>query len=219
MNINGLSSSSTQTLSDISSIVSSATSDASQSSSTTASSDSSAMSGPAKMLSKLKELEAKDPAKFKEVMATISSKLKDAADAATDPGEKKALTDLSTKFATAGQSGDLSSLTPSGKGGHAHGPRSGGGARHGDGDGDGGAKGASSSSSSSSSSSTDPADTNGDGVVSAAEQQAYDASQAVKGASSSAAQAYTKSGGEDKGRELMSKVSSIVDSVLSGLSG
>ena len=83
--------------------------------------DTTTMSGPGALLSKLKQLQQSDPAKFKEVMSTIAGKLKDASDASTDPQEKKALADLSTKFDAAGQSGDLSGLAPTKhKGGHHH---------------------------------------------------------------------------------------------------
>jgi hypothetical protein len=86
--------------------------------------DSSRVSGPAQLLSKLKQLQASDPAKFKDVMAKLSSTLKTDAKNASDPGAQKMLTDLASKFDTAAQSGDLSALTPAGAaqgGGHAHG--------------------------------------------------------------------------------------------------
>ena len=75
-------------------------------------SDSSRVSGPAKLLSKLKELQKSDPAKFKEVMTKISDTLKEQAEKTDDAGEKKTLTDMAAKLESAGKTGDLSSLAP-----------------------------------------------------------------------------------------------------------
>ena len=168
--------------------------------------DSISVSGRGAMLNKLKELQQKDPAKFKEAMSTIAAKLKDAAGAATDPKEQKALSDLSAKFAAAGQTGDLSGLAAP-----KHGK--GGGGRHSDRPPAGGAAGAAASTSAS-----DPADTNGDGTVSDAERQAY----AAKQSSSSGAHAYQQGAGfegHQKMSDAISKVSAIVDSVLGGITG
>ena len=151
------------------------------------SSDSSSVSGPAAILSKLKALQASDPAKFKEAMSAISKKLTKDADASTDAKQKQVLTDMASKFSTAGQTGDLSGITPpsgasGAKGGH-HGGGHGGPPPSG-----GGVKGASSSSSSSSSSSTTSAgaaDTNGDGKVSEAKLAAYTVKQEDSGAGAS----------------------------------
>ena len=81
--------------------------------------DRTSVSGPGAMLSKLKELQDKDPAKFTAAMSDIATKLDDAAKASTDPKEQKALSELSAKFKTAGETGDLSALGPPkhGKGG------------------------------------------------------------------------------------------------------
>ena len=135
-------------------------------------------------MSKLKALQASDPAKFKEAMSAISKKLTKDADASTDAKQKQVLTDMASKFSTAGQTGDLSGITlPSGasgaKGGH-HGGGHGGPPPSG-----GGVKGASSSSSSSSTTSAGAADTNGDGKVSEAKLAAYTVKQEDSGAGAS----------------------------------
>lgn len=162
--------------------------------------DRTSVSGPGAMLSKLKELQDKDPAKFTAAMSDIATKLDDAAKASTDPKEQKALSELSAKFKTAGETGDLSALGPPkhGKGGPpAGGPPAGGPPAGGR---------------SSSSTSTDPADANVDGTVSDAERKAYDAKQASSGAKTY--QQAASSEGRAKMAETMSKVSSIVESVL-----
>lgn len=172
-------------------------------------------------MSKLKALQASDPAKFKEAMSAISKKLTKEADASTDAKQKQVLTDMASKFSTAGQTGDLSGITPpsgasGAKGGHH------GGGHGGPPPGGGGVKGASSSSSSSSTTSAGAADTNGDGKVSEAELAAYTVKQEDSGAeppsssseSKRAAQAYAKL--QDKGppeaiKTAMSDISSIID--------
>lgn len=206
MNIDSLSGSSANAVASLQRVASSTRTNAAAEAIAGESGDSSTVSGPAQMLSKLKSLQASDPEKFAKTMADISDKLSQAADAATDPGEKKALSDLAGKFETAGKTGDLSALEPPKGGGHG-GP----GGAHGAGKGPppagGGA--ASSASSSKSSDSTDPADANQDGTVTEAERQAYEAS---KGAS-----AYRKMAeGHDasKMHAVMDQVSSIVDAAL-----
>lgn len=171
-------------------------------------SDSTSVSGPGAMLAKLKSLKDSDPAKFAEVMSDISSKLEDAAEASSDPHEKEMMSDLSTKFATAGKTGDLSVLEPPrGRGGAGKvggappagpppGPPPGGAA-------------AKSGSSSSSSESTEPADTNEDGKVSTAEQQAYDAKRAAAAYDKTASSAMSS-----KAHDLMSRIDSIVESSI-----
>ena len=205
MTIGAIGTSSAQVLEAIKSITDTSSTSAAGVGQSSSKSDSISVSGPGAMLNKLKELQQKDPAKFKEAMSTIASKLKEAASAATDPKEQKALNDLSAKFATAGQTGDLSGLAPPkhGKGGGGH---------HSDRPPAGGATGAATSTSA-----TDPADTNGDGKVSDAERQAYAAK-----SSSSGAHAYQQGAsfeGHQKASDMMSKVSSIVDSVLGGITG
>jgi hypothetical protein len=77
------------------------------------------------MMSKLQDLETSDPAKAKQVLTSIAATLNDKANSASDP-RLKALAD---KFTSAAETGDLSSLQPSGPPpgarahhpGHAHG--------------------------------------------------------------------------------------------------
>jgi hypothetical protein len=58
------------------------------------------------LLSKLQDLSAKDPAKFKQVASDIASKLKDAS------GSDPRLKDLADKFSKAAESGDMSAFQP-----------------------------------------------------------------------------------------------------------
>jgi hypothetical protein len=193
--------SSASALNEIKALVGSATSNAGTTTASSAGSDTSTTSGPAAMLSKLKELQASDPAKFKQVMADISAKLKDASQASTDPREQKMLSEVSAKFAKAGATGDLSVLAPPRHGGGGHGKPPAGGAPPG-------------GASSSSKTSAGPADTNSDGKVSAAEQQAYDAKVAAAGSARSAYESGATADGHAKAQAMMSAITSIVDSAI-----
>lgn len=188
---------------------------------TEADGDSSKVSGPAAMMNKLKALQKSDPAKFKEAVNAVSRKLSEEAESASDEKQKSMLTDLAKKFESAGQSGDLPALQPAqgaagAKGGDGGRPPGGGGGPPPGGG--GGVKGASSSSSSSSSS-TEPADANGDGTVTQAEQLAYDRKQEVKTSPAAsetkrAAQAYKRIQGDDASegaKRTMDSISSVVD--------
>lgn len=175
--------------------------------------DSTSVSGPAAMLNKLKRLQQSDPAKFKEVMSEISTKLKDAADASGDAKDKAALSDLAQKFQVAGQTGDLAALSPpSGKGGgggrHSRPPPPAGGV--------GGkpAGGVGTSASSSSSSSTEAADTNADGKVSDEERQAYAVKQEASPSSAAAYQKLAANNLKSTMNDLGSRISSVIDSAL-----
>lgn len=202
-----------QSLGELSAVASTTTSSKTDASVATPASDSSDVSGPAKMLSDLKALQDSDPAKFKEVMNKISSGLKDAAASASDPGEKQALSDMASKFQSAGQSGDLSALRPGPPGGSdaAHGPPPGPPPEKSE---VAKASAASTGSAKTSSAKTpDPADKNRDGRVTSTERQTYDKARAAK----AAARAYHKrSGTSDSGQAVASKVSSVVQSALSG---
>jgi hypothetical protein len=79
------------------------------------------LSSPAQFLSKLRSLEQSDPAKAKQTLTDIASKLK--ADAAQATGaQADRLNQLADRFQKAADTGDLSSLSPDGlgKGGHHH---------------------------------------------------------------------------------------------------
>ena len=65
------------------------------------------------LLSKLQQLQQQDPAKFKQVVTDIATKLQDAAKSATGD-QQKFLSDLADKFQKA-ESGDLSGLQPPAK--------------------------------------------------------------------------------------------------------
>jgi hypothetical protein len=79
--------------------------------------DSAAISGPGKLLSRLQQLQAQDPAKFKQVMTDISGKLQTAAGQATG-GQGQFLSGLASQFQAAASSGDLSGLRPQRAHGH-----------------------------------------------------------------------------------------------------
>jgi hypothetical protein len=68
------------------------------------------VSSPAKLLSKLDQLSHSDPVKLKSLMKDMSAKVKEAADKATDPDMKAALTSMSQTFAEVAKTGDVSSL-------------------------------------------------------------------------------------------------------------
>ncbi len=176
--------------------------------------DAASVSGPAQTMNKLQALQKSDPAKFKEVMSAISDKLSSAAQASTNPAEQKALTDAAARFKSAGDTGDLSALTPQKDGATGRGKR---GAETSAGGG------AASSTPSAASASTgqgatsatvaSPADANGDGAVSTAEQIAYDAKQSAT--SSGAQRAYGRHGHEGgHGGGAFAQIGAIVDSVL-----
>jgi hypothetical protein len=150
--------------------------------------DSASLSGFSSLYQKLQALQQQDPAKLKEALQEIAQKLSDAAKSATDPNQQKALQSLSDKFGQAAQTGDLSGLQPPAGGGHHHRAHAAGAqttqATDLDGDGDGstsaveGVSGSEASSSAASAtgsaaSATNPADLNGDGVVTAEEQAIY----------------------------------------------
>jgi hypothetical protein len=67
----------------------------------------------AALMKELTELSQSDPAKFKEVTARISEKLKTAAQQASG-GEADLLQELSDKFSEASSSGEMSAVRPSG---------------------------------------------------------------------------------------------------------
>jgi hypothetical protein len=81
--------------------------------------DQTSMSKIGQVMAKLSDLEKTDPAKAKQVLQTIASKLTDAANSATGD-EADHLKDLAAKFTKAADTGDLSGIQPP-KGGH-HGP-------------------------------------------------------------------------------------------------
>ncbi len=66
----------------------------------------------AEMMQKLSDLQSSDPEKFKEVARNISDKLTEAAKNSTDSKAASLYTTMAEKFASAAQSGDMSSLTP-----------------------------------------------------------------------------------------------------------
>ena len=194
--------------------------------------DSAAVSGPGAMMSKLKSLQESDPAKFKQTMTEISTKLTEAASSSTDPKEKQALTDLAAKFQAAGDSGDLSALAPK-KTERAHAPPKGRGELEGrspsnaNGPPRGGRPSgppppkagaiAGGAAAGSASKQADPADTNSDGKVSDAERLAYEESQAAASPSSVSGEAYGKAldaDAHDAMNAVMSKAAAIVDGAL-----
>ena len=65
------------------------------------------------MMQRLSDLQTSDPEKFKQVTQSISDKLTAAAKNSTDSGQSGMLSDMAEKFASAAQSGDMSSLAPS----------------------------------------------------------------------------------------------------------
>ncbi len=89
-----------------------ASADATQGASSTVS-----LSKPAERMQKLAELQKSDPSKFKDLMNQISDQLSTAAKAQTGAAADK-LNELASRFQSAGQSGDLSSLQPQGAQGH-----------------------------------------------------------------------------------------------------
>jgi hypothetical protein len=171
-------------------------------------SDEGSTSGPAELFKKLEALAKSDPEEFKEATAQMAEKVKEAADTATDPHEKKMLTELASKFSEASQTGDASGLKPPEHGGRPSGPPPG--PPPNDSPSVSGAAETDTTSSSSSSTQTyDPADTNKDGTVSATEQAAYEAKCASR-----AEQAYTHtmdSASESRAHELFATLQSLLE--------
>lgn len=167
-------------------------------------SDQESTSGPAELFKKLEALATSDPEKFKEVTAQMAAKVEEAAEAATDPNEKKMLTELAAKLTDASQTGDVSGLKPPEGGGPPPGPPPS------DAVGGGGSKGeVSSAAASGGAQEYDSADTNEDGTVSIAEQAAFEAKRA-----SLAEQAYSRTmdeAREGRARELFSSLEALVD--------
>jgi len=63
-------------------------------------------------MSQLSKLQTSDPEKFKAASQEISDKLAEAAKNSTDENESSMLSDMSSKWAEAAESGDMSSLQP-----------------------------------------------------------------------------------------------------------
>jgi hypothetical protein len=172
---------------------------------------SSSLSGPAELFMKLEALSKSDPAKFKQATQEISEKLTEEANSATDPGAKAMLTDLAAKFQKASQTGDASVLKP------PQGPPPAGAPSK-----SGGSSGKASGGSTGDIKTYDPADANKDGTVTLQEQVDYDAKKAAKaGEDSTALSAYKKAlhaAADQKANALLSSLSSIYDSVVSGQS-
>ena len=126
------------------------------------------------LLSRLRDLQDSDPEQFQATMKEMAGKLR--AEAKESSGDKaKALNDLADKVTEAAETGDLSVLKPP-SGGRGGRPPGGPGGPPPGGAPPGGVAAAEedASSTSSSSASTSPADANGDGTVTDAEQAAYD---------------------------------------------
>ena len=179
--------------------------------------ESSSVSGPAKFLAELEALKKSDPAAFKEKLDEISQKLTQAAESATDPEAKKMMTDLAAKFTKAGETGDLSGLTP-GEGppppGAPPGPPPGGGMPPSSSlDEASGADQASGSSTSTATSTVyEPADTNQDGKVTYKEQQAYDEKMAALEGPSKAVRTYQEQARRQAGETVSALLSSVLES-------
>lgn len=124
--------------------------------------DSVVQSGPATFLAKLEALKQSDPAAFKQTLTDLANQLTERAKTETDPKAKARMTEFAGKLSATAQSGDLSALRPPPGQGRPPPPPP-----------PSGATGASTAKS------LDPADANQDGTVTQAEQQAYDAQQAV----------------------------------------
>jgi hypothetical protein len=76
------------------------------------------LSKPGELMQKLSQLQASDPAKFKDVVQKISDSFATAAKNATGDDAKR-LQDVADKFAQAAESGDLSAFRPAQAGAHA----------------------------------------------------------------------------------------------------
>jgi hypothetical protein len=66
------------------------------------------------LITKLQQLQQKDPAKFKQLAAKIATQLHAAAQNETQPGQKEALSNLADKFQHLAKGGAISQLQPSG---------------------------------------------------------------------------------------------------------
>ena len=71
------------------------------------------MSGPSKLMSKLSQLKAADPAQFQSVVSDMAQKLKDAASQTSGP-QASFLNNLSSKLSDIANGGDISELKPQG---------------------------------------------------------------------------------------------------------
>jgi hypothetical protein len=235
-----------QNVSDTTAISATSSTDTSKASTTSANTDSSTVSGPAQLLAKLKSLQESDPAKFKEVVKKLSDTLRTDAKVSTDANEQRALTDLASKFETAGQTGNLSALSSKRANEPPPDPPPAGAAPPGDrppppprpvqdskGAGSNGVTtstnratatngttttnsattATSATSVATSNAGASPADTNRDGKVSGAEQQAYQLSQFAEQATG--ASAYAKVA--DEGRQ--SRLKSTLDQLTSVVNG
>ncbi|WP_243311336.1 hypothetical protein [Fundidesulfovibrio agrisoli] len=109
---------------ELNSIISQSLGSTSSTSSDSTSQTSSGTSGK-DLFAQLASLQSSDPAKFKEVAASISQQLADQAKSVSDPGESAFLSDMSSKFAEASTSGSMDSIKPKGRHGH-HGSSQGG---------------------------------------------------------------------------------------------
>jgi hypothetical protein len=78
------------------------------------------ISGPGALLSKLQQLKTQDPAKFKQVLSDIATKLQTLAQQQGQNPSSQWLTKLADKFQTAANTGDLSALQPTAHQGHHH---------------------------------------------------------------------------------------------------
>lgn len=89
-----------------------ATSATTSTDSTTSASAATDISGPGAMMKKLQQLKESDPDKFKQVMSDMADQLSALAKQQGDTDGTSRLSQLASKFATAGQTGDLSALQP-----------------------------------------------------------------------------------------------------------
>jgi hypothetical protein len=72
------------------------------------------------LLSKLQQLQTKDPAKFKQVLSDIAGKLQSLAQQQGQSASGQWLSKLADRFQTAANTGDLSALQPQGHTAHGH---------------------------------------------------------------------------------------------------
>lgn len=91
---------------------STSTSTTSSATGTTDTEDSASISDPGELFAKLQQLQESDPDKFKELMTSIADQLTSAAADQDDEQASSMLTDLASKFSSAAETGDLSSLQP-----------------------------------------------------------------------------------------------------------
>ncbi len=114
MDVSGLGSTSTYTV-DLSKVGQTSASSTSSTSSTSGEAEAAAapanVSKMGEAMKQLQQLQQSDPTKFKAVAAKISGELKEEARSATG-NKAQLLTDLASKFESASQSGDMSSLKP-----------------------------------------------------------------------------------------------------------